>query len=114
MAPPVLFKVACEIAYICWKLASWQFWSRIIMAKGKIRLIVLTIPRMTLNGALVGNRIKEFLNDETNLEFEKVYHLVDSSTVMGYVNKECGVFHPYEGQRVAEIQLSIRLWMGSC
>ena len=43
---------------------------------------------------------------ETNLKFAKVYQLVDSSTVLGYVNKECGNFHPYEGIRVAEAQSS--------
>ena len=95
------------VAYIRWRLVSGQFWTRIIMAKGKIGpKKTLSVPRMELNGALVGNRIKEFLRDETSFKFEKVYHLVDSSTVLGYVNKECGVFHPFEGRRVAEIQLS--------
>ena len=61
---------------------------------------------MELNGAVVGNRVKNFLINETNLHFEKVYHLVDSSTVLGYVHKECGNFHPYEGIRIAEIHLS--------
>ena len=75
------------------------------MAKGKIGpKNLLSIPRMELNGAVVGNRIANFLKDETNLEFEKVYFLVDSSTILGYVNKECGVFHPFEGIRIAEIQ----------
>ena len=75
------------------------------MAKGKIApKKIVSIPRMELNGALLGNRIKNFLLSETNLKFEKIYQLVDSSTVLGYVNKECGVFPPYEGIRVAEIQ----------
>ena len=30
--------------------------------------------------------------------------MVDSSTVLGYVHKECGIFKPYEGIRVSEIQ----------
>ena len=94
-------------AYIRWKLASGGYWTRLIMAKGKIApKKIVSIPRMELNGALLGNRVKNFLLTETNLKFEKVYQLVDSSTVLGYVNKECGVFHPYEGIRVAEIQSS--------
>ena len=92
-------------AYIRWELASGQFWSRLIMAKGKIApKRIVSVPRMELNGAVLGNRVKNFLVKETNLKFEKVYHLVDSSTVLGYVHKECGIFHPYEGIRVAEIQ----------
>ena len=95
------------VAYIRWRLASGQFWTRIIMAKGKIApKKILSIPRMELNGALLGNRLTDFLCKETNFKFEKVYHLVDSSTVLGYVNKECGVFHPYEGIRIAEVQSS--------
>ena len=38
--------------------------------------------------------------------FSKVYHLVDSSTVLGYVHKESSVFGPYEGVRISEIQTS--------
>ena len=40
------------------------------------------------------------------MKFEKVYQFVDSSTVLGYVQKEYGVFHPYEGFRIAEIHSS--------
>ena len=77
------------------------------MAKGQIApKRIVSVPRMELNGAVTGNRVKNFLLKETNLKFEKVYQLVDSSTVLGYVHKECGIFHPYEGIRVAEIQSS--------
>ena len=77
------------------------------MAKSKIApKNMVSIPRMELNGAVIGNRMKNFILNETNLKFANVYQLVDSSTVLGYVQKECGVFHPYEGVRVAEIQAS--------
>ena len=80
------------------------------MAKAKIAAKgLVSIPRLELNGAVLGNRIKNFLMEETNLEFEKVYQLVDSSTVLGYVQKECGNFRPFEGIRVAEIQTSNNL-----
>ena len=59
---------------------------------------------MELNGAVLGNRIKNFILKDTNLKFSKVYQLVDSSTVLGYAQKEYGAFKPYEGIRVAEIQ----------
>ena len=67
------------------------------------RKTVVLIPRMKLNGAVVGTRIKKFLLKETSMKFEKV-HLVDSSTVLGYVQKESGHLRPYEGVRVAEVQ----------
>ena len=61
---------------------------------------------MELNGAVLGNRITNFILKDTSFKFSKVYQLVDSSTVLGYVHKECGVFKPYEGIRVSEIQSS--------
>ena len=94
-------------AYIRWELKSGGFWTRLIMAKCKIApKNILSIPRMELDGSLMGNRMKNFLVKDTNLEFAKIYHLVDSSTVLGYLQKESGNFKPYEGVRIAEIQSS--------
>ena len=95
------------VAYIRWQLKSGGYWSRFLMAKCKIAPKgIVSIPRMELNGAVLGNRMRNFLIKETNLKFGQVYQLVDSSTVLGYVQKECGNFHPYEGIRIGEIQSS--------
>ena len=92
-------------AYIRWELKSGGFWTRLIMAKCRIApKNIDSIPRMELCGAVIGHRIKNFIIKVTNLIFAKVYQLVDSSTVLGYLQKECGTFRPYEGVRVAEIQ----------
>ena len=94
-------------AYIRWELKSGGFWSTLITSKSKIApKRIVSVPRMELCGAVAGNRIKNFLIKETNLQFSKVYHLVDSSTVLGYVHKESGNFGPYEGTRISEIQSS--------
>ena len=74
------------------------------MAKGTIGpKHTRTIPQMELNRANIGNRIKSFILSKTNIRFSRTYQLVDSSTVLGYIQKECGLFKPYEGVRVAEI-----------
>ena len=76
------------------------------MAKSKIGpKNIVSIPRMELNGAVLGNRIKNFIMKETNLKFEKVHQFVDSSTVLGYAQKEYGVFssvrrHSYCGDTI--------------
>ena len=94
-------------AYIRWRLKDGSYWTRLVMAKCKIApKNIVSIPRMELNGAVVGNRVKNFILKETNMKFEKTYQFVDSSTVLGYAQKEYGVFHPYEGIRIAEIQSS--------
>ena len=92
-------------AYIRWELKSGGYWTRLIMAKSKIApKNILSVPRMELNGAVMNNRVKNFILKDTNLKFGTVYQFVDSSTVLGYLHKECGVFKPYEGIRVSEIQ----------
>ena len=47
------------VAYIRWELESGGYWSRIIMSKCKISpKHIVSIPRMELCGALLGNRLK--------------------------------------------------------
>ena len=71
-------------AYIRWHKVGGGYWSRLIMAKCKISpKHRATVPRMELNGAVVGVRVKNFLVKETNFSFAKLYHLVDSTTVSG-------------------------------
>ena len=97
-------------AYVQWKLKSGGYWSRLIMSKSKIApKNMISVPRMELNGTVIGTRIRNFILKETNLKFNNVIHLVDSSTILGYIQKECGSFQPYEGVRIAEIQASIKL-----
>ena len=43
---------------------------------------------------------------QMDVRFQKVYHLVDSSTVLGYLHKPDSKLKPYEGIRVSEIQTS--------
>ena len=93
------------VAYVRWKLKDGGYWTRLIMAKSKIApKNVVSIPRMELNGAVLGNRIKQFILKKTNITFEKTYQFVDSSTVLGYVKKEYGSFEQFESVRVNEIQ----------
>jgi hypothetical protein len=94
-------------AYARWELRGGGFWSTLITSKAKIApKRIVSVVKMELSGAQAGNRIKNFLIKDTNLQFSKVYHLVDSSTVLGYVHKESGNFGPYEGTRISEIQSS--------
>ena len=62
------------------------------------------IPRRELNGAVVNKRLTDFVQSAVTRKFERIIHLVDSSTVLGYLHKEDQRLKPYEGVRVAEIQ----------
>ena len=53
-------------SYIRWTLKDGSFWSHFIMAESKIApKHIISIPRMELNGAVVGNSMN-FLMKETN------------------------------------------------
>ena len=67
----------------------------------------LTIPRLELNGAVLSKRFEDFLLLQLGLDFAKVYHLVDSSTVVGYPLKKYTMLKPFEGVRVSEIQTAV-------
>lgn len=96
-------------AYIRWELEDGTFWCRLIMSKGRIApKHRATIPRMELSGATLSIRMEKFLLERLKLPFGKVLHLVDSSTVLGYLNKDNGSFKPYEGVRISEIQSNSR------
>ena len=50
------------VGYIRWELKNGGYWTTLIMAKGKIAPKgMISIPRMELNGSLMGNRIRNFL-----------------------------------------------------
>ena len=71
-----------------------------MMAKSKIApKHRITIPRLELNGAVMAKRIKEFVVGQTGMEFANIYHLVDSSTVLGYIHKPDSKLKPFEGVR---------------
>ena len=96
-----------SVVYIRWKINPNEWWPRLIMSKSKIApKNRITVPRLELNGAVLAKRLKEFLVTEMDVEFDKVYHLVDSSTVLGYLHKLDSKLKPYEGIRVSEIQTS--------
>ena len=54
------------------------------MSKGKVApKHRATIPRMELSGATLQVRMKKFILEESGMEFARVLHLIDSSTVLG-------------------------------
>ena len=59
---------------------------------------------MELNGALLAKRGRKVLESEIRFEFGKVFHLVDSETILCMINKVSTRFQVYEGVRISEIQ----------
>ena len=94
-----------SVTYIRWQLKKGGWWSRIVLSKSKIApKSRLTIPRLELNGAVMSKRLEDFVKGALEYDFQNVYHLVDSSTVLGYLHKQDSKLKPFEGIRVSEIQ----------
>ena len=94
-----------SVAYIRWKLVKGGWWTNIIISKSKIApKNRQSVPRLELNGAVLSKRLGEFVKTTLDYDFENVYHLVDSSTVLGYLHKSDSKLKPFEGIRVSEIQ----------
>ena len=114
----VCFSDGSELAfgatiYIRWHLKSGGYWSSLVVSKSKIApKNRLTVPRLELNGAVLAKRLREFVISEVDLTFGNIFHLVDSSTVLGYLHKEDSRLKPFEGVRVSEVQASGRFVNG--
>ena len=94
-------------AYIRWVLSDGSIWCRLILAKCRIAPVNrISIPQMELNGAVVSRRVRSVVEAECRFSFDKVFHLVDSETILSMINKLSTKFKVYEGVRIGEIQAS--------
>ena len=93
------------VAYIRWELVGGGFWCHLIMAKSRIAPISrINIPQMELNGAVLSKRLRQLIMSESRIEFSRVFHFIDSETVLFQLGKIAQRFSVYEGVRIGEIQ----------
>ena len=93
--------------YLRWRLKNGCFESRLVVAKGKITPVrTMTIVRIELSGAIVGKRLKVFLESEGRIKFRRVYFLVDSEIVLAMIQRQSYGFNTYASVRIGEIQQS--------
>ena len=92
-------------AYVRWHIGNNQYQSNLLAAKCRIApLNRVSIPQMELNGSLIATRARVNLLAEMTYHFDKVIHMVDSTTVLCQLNSLSSRFKVYEGVRVGEIQ----------
>ena len=94
-------------AYARWLLEDGTYTANLICSKSRLAPAkTLSIPRIELMGAIVACRLRNVIVKEMEIEFESIYHIIDSQIVLEQIRKDshkCGVF---VGNRVAEIQNS--------
>ena len=64
----------------------------------------ITIVPLELSGAVVAKRLKETIEKELRVKFEKYYLVLDSAIVRAMIQKESYGFNTFAGVRVGEIQ----------
>ena len=61
---------------------------------------------MELISAQISTRLRCWLRDEMNIQFGKVYHIVDSSIILGMITNVSLKFDTFTAPRVTEIQMN--------
>ncbi|XP_044751667.1 uncharacterized protein LOC123311663 [Coccinella septempunctata] len=76
----------------------------------------LSIPRLELQGALMGARLGNYLKKEMNLNISSVFYWTDSRTVLHWIRSEARRFKVFVAQRLGEIQdiTNIAEWRYVC
>ena len=94
-----------SVAYVRWKTSEDQYQSQIILARNRIApKDRITVPRLELNGAVLGVRIRKTLMESCRYTFERIIHIVDSEIVLNQVTSLATKLEVYEGTRVGECQ----------
>lgn len=91
------------VAYARWKTTD-GYRSQLIAAKCRIApLKIEDIVRLELSGATLSSRLRAFIYKEINIEFEKTYHIVDSTIVKAMISKASYGYNTFAGNRIGEI-----------
>ena len=94
-------------AYARWKVEDALYESNLIASKNRITpLKRITTVRSELCGAVLGSRLKVFIEKESRLKYKKVFFITDSKIVQAMVHKESYGFNTYVAVRIGEIQES--------
>ena len=93
------------VGYLRFVLTAGGVFVSLLCARSRVaKKAMVSIPRIELAGAITANRIKKFILEKTCINPEETVHLVDSTTVMYYVNNNETVLPPWENARSIEIQ----------
>ena len=91
-------------AYIRW-WTPCGYISHLLAAKSRIApLKIIDVVRLELCGAVLNSRLYTFITKEMpDIEFNRVYHIVDSEIVKAMINKESYGFNTFAANRIGEI-----------
>ena len=104
-----IFSDASELAFGCvayLRLSLKDQTHVVVMIMSKSRLAPLKVkplPRLELDGAVHGARLKRFVAHEMDLPVQKIYFWTDSTLVLQYVQNKRQRFKTFVANRISEI-----------
>ena len=104
------FSDASELAFgaVCYMRSCYssnQIVCSLISSKSRIApLKPMTMPRLELQGAVLGSRLTESIKEEIDVNFDAIHYWVDSTIVLQYIYNESKRFKVFVGNRVSEIR----------
>ena len=92
------------VVYIRWETDCGNI-IRLVEAKGKLCPLHMKCDtvKSEMCGAVFASRLCSFVLANSRIRFTKVYHFVDSMTVLGAINKESYGFGTFYANRIGEI-----------
>ena len=93
------------LVYVRWE-ADGGYIVRLVEAKGKLCPLNMKgdTVKSEMCGAVFASRLSNFVIENSRYEFSKLYHFIDSMTVLGAINKESYGFSTFYANRVGEIR----------
>lgn len=76
------------------------------MSKAKLSPIrkKISVPRLELQGAVLGAKLKSYVQDNLNLNISKFYFWSDRKVVLAWINSNYDHYQPFVSHRIATIQ----------
>ena len=93
------------VAYARSMMEDGAYKAQLIASKNRIAPVkIVDIVRLELSGAVIGKRLRIFVQAEVRDTFTAVYHIVDSEIVKAMISKESYGFNTFAANRIGEIQ----------
>jgi hypothetical protein len=93
------------IAYLRLEDTNEQIHCAFVIGKARLApLREISIPRLELTAAVISVRLSKVIQEELDLEIERIYYWTDSMSVLKCINNKSKRFHTFESNRLTVIR----------
>ena len=92
--------------YLRWKTNNGVYKSSLVASKSRVSPIkVVSIVRLELCGAILGERLAGFIKTETRFEIEQMFFIVDSQIIHSMINKQSYGFNTFTAVHIRNTRI---------